>query len=211
MMLAEAREQVAWAGRRLRATGLVVGTAGNVSVRVGDLIAVSPSGLDYDEITPELVGVHRMDGEPVDAPLRPSTELPLHLAVQEPGHAVVHTHAPASTALSLVVDEVPASHYYTGMFGGPVRVARYATFGSAELAAAVGEALDGRRAALMANHGAVCIGPTVRDALSLAEYLEYICDVHLRALGTGLPIRELSADEVARVGKLLGGYGQRKP
>jgi L-fuculose-phosphate aldolase len=206
----EARELVAETCRALRRDGLVVGTAGNVSVRVGDLVAVSPSGLDYDAMTAELVGVHALDGTPVDAPLRPSSELPLHLQVyaRTGAEAVVHTHAPASTALSCVVDEVPASHYYTAMFGGPVRVAPYATFGSDELAAHVASALDGRKAALMGNHGAVVVAATLDEALSLARYLEYVCDVHLRAMTTGRPVRTLPVWEIENVSGLLSGYGQ---
>lgn len=213
MILAEEREQVVWACRRMLATGLVVGTAGNVSVRSGDLVAISPSGLDYDELTPELVGVHRLDGRPEHAPLRPSSELPLHLAVyRETGAgAVVHTHAPASTALSIVVTEIPAAHYYTALFGGPIRVAPYARFGSAELAAAAIDALAGRRAALLANHGAVCIADSVRSALDLAGYLEYLCDVQLRAMSTGLPIRTLPAEEITHVMRALADYRQVPP
>jgi L-fuculose-phosphate aldolase len=194
----------------MRRAGLVVGTAGNVSVRAGDLVAISPSGLDYDAMTAELVGVHTLDGAPVDAPLRPSSELPLHLQIyaRTDATAIVHTHAPASTALSCVVDEVPASHYYTAMFGGPVRVAPYATFGSAELATNVAAALDGRTAALMGNHGAVVVAGTPAAAIGLAGYLEYLCDVHLRALATGLPVRTLPAAELERVSGLLSGYGQ---
>jgi L-fuculose-phosphate aldolase len=211
-LLDEAREQVVWACRRLRASGLVVATAGNVSVRVGDLVVVSPSGLDYDEMTADLVGVHRLDGEPVAGPLKPSTELPLHLAVYSgtDAEAVVHTHAAASTALSLVVAEVPPSHYYTALFGGPVRVAPYATFGSAELATGVAAALVDRRAALMANHGAVCIGRSIRAAMDLAAFLEYVCDTHLRAMATGLPIRTLSPEQLALAADRLAGYGQSR-
>jgi L-fuculose-phosphate aldolase len=213
VILSGEREQVVWACRRLRAERLVVGTAGNVSLRCGDLVAVSPSGLDYDELTASLVGVHRLDGEPVDAPLRPSTELPMHLAIyrsMEVG-AVVHTHAPASTALSTVVDEVPASHYYTALFAGPVRVAPYARFGSAELAAATVQALAGRRAALLANHGAMCVADTVQVAIDLSAYLEYVCDVQLRAMSTGLPVRTLPAGEVREVMGALAHYRQQPP
>jgi L-fuculose-phosphate aldolase len=210
VILAEERAQVVWACRRMRATGLVVGTAGNVSIRAGDLVAVSPSGLDYDQLTPRLVGVHRLDGAPVEAPLRPSTELPLHLAVyqQTDARAVVHTHAPASTALSCVVTELPAAHYYVALFGGSVRVAPYARFGSPELAAAAANALVNRRAALLANHGAVCIADSVPSALDLAAYLEYLCDVQLRAMATGRPIRTLPADEIQAVMRALADYGQ---
>jgi L-fuculose-phosphate aldolase len=213
VILADEREQVAWACRRMRATGLVVGTAGNVSVRAGDLIAVSPSGLDYDDLTPELVGVHRLDGEAVAAPLRPSSEMPLHLAVyrQTEALAVVHTHAPASTALSIVSSELPPAHYYTALFGGPVRVAPYARFGSAELAAAAVTALADRRAALLANHGAVCVAESIRSALDLAAYLEYLCDVQLRAMATGHPIRTLPPGEIRWAMGALAHYRQTPP
>src|SRR5690349_4085484 len=110
--------------------GLVVGTAGNVSARVGDFIAISPSGVRYEEMTAEDVGVHTLDGSAVEARLKPSSEMPLHLSVyaSTDAGAITHNHAPASTALSVIVDEIPVSHYYTGLFGGPIRVAPYATF-----------------------------------------------------------------------------------
>ena len=106
MLLEAERNAVAETCRRLQADGLVVGTAGNVSLRAGDLVVVSPSGVDYRRLRAEDVGVHRLDGRAVEAPLDPSSELPLHLAVYAgTGHrAVVHTHAPASTALSTVVE-----------------------------------------------------------------------------------------------------------
>jgi L-fuculose-phosphate aldolase len=94
MLLEQARDDVVRTCRELAAAGLVVGTSGNVSVRSGDLIAVSPSGLDYADLTAGLVGVHRLDGAPVEAPLRPTSEMPLHLAVYAVtgAGAIVHTH-----------------------------------------------------------------------------------------------------------------------
>jgi L-fuculose-phosphate aldolase len=213
MLLATERAAVVQACRRLRRDGLVVGTAGNVSVRAGELIAVSPSGLDYDVLTPELVGVVLPDGSPVQAVLAPTSELPLHLAVYAAGQAaaIVHTHGVASTALSTVLDEIPASHYYSALYGGTVRVAPYATYGSAELAARVAAALTGRSAALLSNHGAVTTGASLPQAVERAAYLEWICEVHLRALSTGLPIKLLQPTEIDRVARLLAGYGQRPP
>lgn len=210
MILQEIRSQVADTCRTLLRSGLVVGTAGNISVRVGDLVAISPSGVDYDLITPDLVGVHQLDGTAVDAPLKPSSEFPLHLEVyaRTDASAIVHTHASASTTLSTVVDEIPASHYYTGLFGGVVRVAPYATFGTPELAENVARALEGRTAALMGNHGAITIGETLEKAYQRVEYLEYVCDIQIRALSTGLPVRTLAAEEVEHVIELLGSYGQ---
>ena len=213
MLLQQARWDVVAACRALRREGLVVGTAGNVSARDGELVAISPSGLDYDDLTPELVGVHDLAGEAVEARLAPSSELELHLLVYRTAaaRAVVHTHAPASTALATVVDELPAAHYYVAMFGGPVRVAPYARFGTPQLAANVAAALAGRTAALMGNHGAVVTGSAVRQALDRARYLEYLCEVHLRALATGLPVRTLPAEEIGAVARALEDYGQAGP
>jgi len=177
MLLAEAREAIVTTCQELSRSGLAVGTAGNVSVRSGDLVAVSPSGLRYAELTPELVGVHRLDGEAVEAPLAPSSELPLHLAVYaarpEVG-AIVHTHSPAATALSALADEIPAVHYYVAMFGGPVRVARYATYGTDELARNAVEALRDRTGCLLGNHGAVTVGPDLITPHDKSVYLEWL-------------------------------------
>jgi L-fuculose-phosphate aldolase len=211
MRYAAVRQEVADACRHLSRTGLVVGTAGNVSVRVGDHVVISPSGVDYERLRARDVGVHDMTGAVVEAELSPSSELPLHLAVYEAfdHRVVVHTHAVASTALSVVVDEVPASHYYTALFGGGVRVAPYATFGSDQLARNVTEALQGRTAALMGNHGAALVGDDLAKVLSQVAYLEYICDVQLRVLATSRPARLLDAEEIERVRIGLSGYGQR--
>lgn len=205
------RAQVVDACRHLSRSGLVVGTAGNVSIRVDDLVVISPSGVDYEAMSPRDVGIHDLDGAAVDAVLAPSSELALHLAVyQAYDHtAVVHTHGPASTALSTVVDQVPTSHYYSALFGGAVRVAPYATFGTPQLADNVTAALRGRTAALMGNHGAVLVGAALPKVLSMVAYLEYVCDVQLRAMASGAPVRVLGDDEIAEVGARLAGYGQQ--
>ena len=217
MLLGELRAAIAAVCGQLAATGLVVGTAGNVSARAGDLIAVTPSGLDYAALTAGLVGVHRLDGTLVEAPLQPSSELPLHLAVYaaaeaagSPVGAIVHTHSPAATATSALVDEVPAIHYQVAAFGGPVAVAPYATYGTEELASGVVTALAGRSACLMANHGAVTTGPDLATALTRARTLEWVCDVYLRAAAAGRP-RLLPPDEIATVVAKMSGYGQRPP
>jgi L-fuculose-phosphate aldolase len=220
MLLAELRAEVAAVCGQLTTAGLVVGTAGNVSARAGDLIAVTPSGLDYAALSPGLVGVHRLDGTPAEAPLAPSSELPLHLAVYAaagpgagpagPVGAIVHTHSPAATATSALVTEVPAIHYQVAAFGGPVAVAPYATYGTDELAATVVTALNGRSACLMANHGAVTTGPDLATALSRARALEWVCDVYLRAAAAGRP-RLLPAEEIGTVARKMASYGQRAP
>lgn len=212
MLLGDIRQEIVDVCRRLVAAGLVVGTAGNVSAREGDLVAVTPSGLDYAELTPELVGVHRLDGTAVDAPLRPTSEWPMHLAIyaKTGTNAVVHTHAMAATVVSTLVDELPPIHYYLAMFGGPVLVAPYATYGSDELAQNVIIALQDRTGCLLANHGAVTIGPSLTAAHGLTSQLEWLCELYLRASTVGAP-RLLPAEEITRVVEKLRGYGQRSP
>jgi L-fuculose-phosphate aldolase len=213
MLLPGAREAIVTTCQELSRAGLLVGTAGNVSVREGDLVAVTPSGVRYDQLTPELVGVHRLDGVAIESPLAPTSELPLHLRIyieRTEVTAIVHTHSPAATALSTVVDEVPAVHYYMAMFGGPVPVARYATYGTPELASNVVNALHDRTACLMSNHGAVTVGPDLVTAHEKSVYLEWLCDVYLRARAAGTP-RLLSPEQVTAVAAKLAGYGQRPP
>ncbi|MEV0843795.1 class II aldolase/adducin family protein [Actinocatenispora sera] len=210
MLLADERAEVVAVCRRLVAERLVVGTAGNVSVRVGDLVAVTPSGVDYATLTADQVGVHRLDGTPVQAPLAPTSEAPMHLACYAARRtgAVVHTHSVAATALSCLVDEVPPVHYYLGMFGGRLPVARYASYGTPQLAENMLAALGDGTGVLLANHGAVTLGDTLAAAYDRAVYLEYICDVALRVLGAGRTARLLDETELAAVSTRLAHYGQ---
>jgi len=209
MLLGEVREEIVRVCRELSSAGLVVGTAGNVSVRSGDLVAVTPSGLEYADLSAGLVGVHRLDGTPVEAPLKPTSELPLHLAVYAgtDAAAVVHTHSLAATAVSTLADELPAIHYYVAMFGGPVRVSPYATYGTDQLARNVVEALRGRTGCIMGSHGAVTIGPDLKTAHTRSLYLEWLSDLYLRATAAGKP-RLLPPEEIEAVARKLTTYGQ---
>jgi L-fuculose-phosphate aldolase len=206
------RTAIVEAGRRLRAAGLISGTAGNISVRIGDRIAITPSGLDCGALAPEWIGVHDLDGAPVDAPFAPSSELPLHLAVQAAGTvaAVVHTHSAAAVAVSLLVDEVPPVHYYLAAFGSAVRVVPYAPFGSVALAEATAAALHDSSAALLANHGAVTTGPDLASAVEGAVLLEWICEVYLRAAAAGRP-RLLDAGEMVAARHAMAVYRAARP
>ncbi|MGX1273639.1 L-fuculose-phosphate aldolase [Streptomyces phaeoluteigriseus] len=187
--LGQQRAAVADACRRLAAEGLLIGTAGNVSVRVDDRVAVTATGAVLARITPDEVTVVDLDGTVVAGTLRPTSELELHLGVYRRygTAAVVHTHAPMATAVSCVLDELPCIHYQLLALGGTVRVAPYATFGTPELAASVLDALDGRGAALMANHGAVTHAPTLDQAVEHALLLEWACGVYRHAAAMGRP------------------------
>jgi L-fuculose-phosphate aldolase len=184
------REQVATACARLAAEGLVLGTPGNVSARAEDLVAITPTGAVLAELAPEQVSVVDLEGRLVDGGLMPTSELDLHLGVYDryDAAAVVHTHAPMATALSCVLeDELPCVHYQMLLLGGTVRVARYATFGTPELAEAVLDALEGRTAALMSNHGAIAYGGDLDSAVELSLLLEWACTVYWRASVVGTP------------------------
>jgi L-fuculose-phosphate aldolase len=208
MVLEKERREIVAYCRRLRPDGLVVATSGNISVRSGDLVAVTPSGVDYDELTPDQVGLHRLDGTPVEARFAPTTEMPMHLAVYEGTgtRGIVHTHSTAATVVSTLADELPPIHYLIAMLGGPVRVAPYATYGTDELAARAIEALDGRTACILGNHGTVAIGDTLAAAYTRAVYLEWLCEVWLRASTHGRP-RLLPPEEIERVARKLSEYG----
>lgn len=204
------RETVAAAARRLAAERLVLCTSGNVSARAGEAVAVSPTGARLAELAADEVAVVDLDGGQVEGALAPTSELGLHLGVHaERGDgAVVHVHAPYATALSCVLDELPVVHYEMLRFGGAVRVAPYATFGTQELARSVHAALDGRTAALMANHGAVVAAATMEAAVELALLLEWASEVYWRAAQLGEP-RVLSDAEVRAVVEQVAtlGYG----
>ena len=211
MLVEKERRDVVETCLFMQNNGLIVGTAGNVSIRVDDKVAISPSGVPYETMTAEDVVVFSMDGERVDGILEPSSELPLHLSVyrETAAKAITHNHAPASTALGLVVDEIPPSHYYSAMLGGIIRVAPYAEFGTDELARNVTDALKGRSGALMKNHGAITIGPTVKKAAGLLPILEYVCEIHLRAMATGAPIALLSPEQMADAKAAIADYGKQ--
>jgi L-fuculose-phosphate aldolase len=205
------RAGVVKACRELAHSGLVIGSAGNVSARSGDLVLVTPTGARLATLRAEELVVVDLDGALVDAPLLPTSELPLHLAVYRnfDAGAVVHTHPPMATAVACVADELPCFHYTMLTLGGAIRVAPYATFGTDELAASVAEALDGRTAALMASHGAVTYGADLQAAVDATELLEWACGVYVHACSCGTP-RELAHADRLAVAQALATYGQTR-
>jgi L-fuculose-phosphate aldolase len=208
-----AREQLVRYAARLVADGLAVGAAGNLSIRVRDLIAITPSGIGYDELAPSDICVVTPSGEEVEAPESPSTELPTHLAVYAAtdARAVVHTHSAEVVALSATCTELPAIHYAITNLGGPVRVARYVRFGSAGLADAAVAALAERQAAILQNHGAICYGATLPAAYDRALLLEWLARVYRLARDYGEPriLSQAELDEVSAEARRRR-YGERR-
>ena len=195
----DARLALVAGARAVADGGLVVGTAGNLSVRTGDVMLITPRASRLADIDPARCAPVRLAdgavmGELPDGVMA-SSETPLHRAVYAAtdAGAIVHTHSRFATVMSTLVEELPPVHYATTAFGGRVRVAPYATFGSEELAANVAAALVGRRAALLANHGAVTLADTVEAAVDLALELEWLAEVAYYATLAGRP--SLLSDE----------------
>lgn len=208
---AASRGKIVAACREMNASGLNQGTAGNISVRLDDGLLVTPSGLPYDEMTPD--DVVRMDfSGGYDHPLQPSSEWRLHadvLRARPEFCAVVHAHPVFCTAFAMCRMEIPAAHYMIAAAGGPtIRCSRYETFGTSALSAAAVEAMEGRSAALLANHGLVAAGPDLAKALWLAHEVETLARQYAAALQVGRPVI-LDDDEIARNVEKFKAYGLR--
>jgi len=205
------RESLAGHGRRLVRDGLADGTSGNLSVRAGDLIAITPSGVPYRDIAPADICLVRPGDGSTAGRGRPSSETPMHLAVYRAtdAEAIVHTHSPFVVALSAVLDELPAIHYAMAGLGGPVRVAPYARFGSQELADGAVAALAGRTAVILANHGALAYGSSLGQAYDRARTLEWLASVywHARLAGRPRTLTVAQLDEVREAARAIR-YGE---
>ncbi|MFJ5778479.1 class II aldolase/adducin family protein [Streptomyces sp. NPDC093094] len=212
--LAAAWTDLVATARRTAADGLVVGTSGNVSVRVGDTVLVTPSGVPYDRLTPDDITGVDLAGRQVLGTLVPTSELPMHMAVYgtTDARAVVHTHAVHATAVSTLVPELPLIHYMAAALGGPVRVAPYAAYGTDELAGNMLRALTGRTACLLQNHGTVAHGATLGQAYDRTAQLEWMCRLWLTAASVpGRTPTLLTPAQLAEVQDRLQGYGQPAP
>src|SRR4051812_25853304 len=214
-MFDDERRQVAAAARRLADAGLVHGTSGNVSARAGEHVAITPTGAVLGHVAPSDVCVVDLAGAVVDGTLAPTSEADMHLGIYERygAGAVVHTHAPAATALACVLeDELPCVHYEMLLLGGPVRIAPYATFGTPELAASCVAGLRERTAVLLANHGTVTLGADLAGAVNATELLEWASELYARAAALGTP-RALGEDDRRAVVEAAAAraYGTTKP
>jgi L-fuculose-phosphate aldolase len=210
LLLADEREAVASAARHLAEEGLVIGTAGNISARNGDLVAVTPTGANLGKLTADMITVIDLTGKVVDGKLAPTSEVPLHTGIYAATNAlaVTHAHAMASTAVACCCEELPALHYSCLSLGGAPRTAPYATFGSPELAQNVITALKGRNAALMENHGSVAYGSTMDEAVERLELLEWLAELYWRASSLGTPRILTDKDfEAIIMAAISGGYG----
>lgn len=209
MLMQKERELIIEHCLRMVTDGLTVGTSGNVSIRVGENIAITPSGVDYEALAPEDICVITLDGEHVDGPDNPSSEAPMHTVVYQhtDALAVVHTHPVYATVLGTLVEEIPPIHYMLALLGGPVRVAPYAQFGTEKLARNCMVAMKDRYGVLLQNHGATTYGETLAKAYSRSIYLEWLCRIYCEAKALGEP-RLLTAAEFDAAAEPVSTYGQ---
>jgi L-fuculose-phosphate aldolase len=199
----------------MNALGLNQGTSGNISVRHGTMMLITPSGVPYARMRPEDLASMpiEVDDGTWHGSLKPSSEWRLHLDIMrsrpEAG-AIVHCHPTYCTTLAIARKSIPSCHYMIVAFGGDdVRVAEYATYGTKELSLHTLRALEGRNACLMANHGMVVFGATLEKAMWLAVELETIARQYFDSLLIGGPVL-LSDDEVAQAARKFADYGLRE-
>ena len=214
MAEAALRKEIVLRARELDASGLNRGASGNISARSGDAMLVTPSGVAPSRLEPAMIA--RMPLEPEDGrwegPLEPSSEWRFHrdlLRARPDFGAVVHTHSPFATVLSIARRPIPAVHYMMAAFGGAqIACADYACYGTAELSAAVLAAIEGRAGCLMANHGMVVGGPDMGRACWLAQELEALAHqyFHVLQIGGGHILGEA---ELADTARSFEGYGIR--
>lgn len=206
------RARVIAAALDLAATGLSPQMSGNVSARNGNAILITPSGIPYTELSPEDISEIAMDGEVLAGPHAPSSEWQMHAAIYEAfpeAGGIVHAHSGFATVLAVMKREIPPFHYMVAVAGGRnIRVADYATFGTAELARNAVAALQGRRACLLAHHGQIAFGETIEAALHLAHEVETLATQYFHALQLGPPDL-LSDEEMALNVEKFRTYGRR--
>lgn len=214
MLMENARLEIVEYGKKLVQAGLTKGTGGNLSVfdREAGTIAISPTGIDFFEIKPEDVVIIDINGKIVEGDKQPSSEWEMHLKqyqTREDMDAVIHAHTMYATVLACLRWTLPATHYMIAVAGPDVKVAEYAPYGTPELAAHATEAMVGRKAVLLANHGVLAGSNDLLNAFNIVEEVEYCSQVYVNAKSIGEPV-VLSDEEMAAMAERFKTYGQRK-
>lgn len=201
-------------GKKLSAARLCPGTSGNLSAFDPDsgLVAITPSGMDYFELTPEDIVVTDLNGNAVDGARKPSSELNMHIEFyrRKPGiRSVIHTHSVFCTTLGIIGEPIRAVHFMIGATGSrEVPLAPYVTFGTKKLAEVAVNFCGEGNAVLLAHHGVVVCGADVPGAFSLAQDVEYIAELQYRARCVGSP-NVLTDEQVDAAIARFASYGQK--
>lgn len=206
------REAISNYGCEMLEQGLTKGTGGNISARVAeDHMAISPSGVAYEDITADDVPVLNSDEETVIGSLKPSAEHSMHMQVyreRDDVGGVVHNHSPYASTFASISEPIEASHYLIAFAGKEVPVAEYETYGTEELGTIAVETLsDEYNACLLENHGVLAVGDDVASAFEIALMVEYCARIHYQAKAIGEPTI-LPDEEVENLVTKFEGYGQ---
>lgn len=212
MKLELERKKIMEFGKKLVDTGLTKGTGGNLSIYnpEEELMAISPSGIPYYDIRLEDIVVMDLDGNIVEGYRKPSSEYEMHKVFykkRDDIFSVVHCHSIYSTTISILREELPASHYMIALAGKNVRCADYATYGSLELAENAFKAMKDRNAVILANHGLLTGADCIENAFNMAEELEYVAETYYRARAIGEPVI-LDDEEMEKMKEKFKTYGQ---
>ena len=214
MILEKEREQVIEYSLKLLSEGLTNGTAGNVSIfnREKGLVAISPTGVNYSELTPEMISIVDLDGKLIEG-LKPSSELEMHMILyrnREDVNAVIHTHPVYTTVLACLREDLPAIDYMIAVTGATkVRCAEYASYGTKELAENAYKAMGSSLAVILANHGLTTAGKDIANAFNITVQVEYISNLYIKARNIGEPII-LPDNEMNSMLERFKTYGQIK-
>lgn len=214
MLMQEKRELIVEYGKKLITSGLTKGTGGNLSVydREKKLMAITPTGIDYFRIKPEDVVILTVDGEKVDGDKKPSSELEMHRVFYERRtdiDAIIHTHTIYATTLACLNMSLPPVHYLVALAGLDVRCAKYATYGTKELAENAFDAMKDRKAVILANHGLLAGANDLLNAFNITEEIEYCSEIYYKTVCAGKPVI-LSEEEMKLMLVKFQTYGQRK-
>jgi|CXWL01.1.fsa_nt_gi L-fuculose-phosphate aldolase len=206
----QARVEATAAVRRLDALGMNRGSTGNLSLRLGDGMLITPTGMGADDLRPQDLVWLGWDGT-LSGDWQPSSEWHFHQAIYRARpdlNAVVHTHSVHAAALACLRRDLPAFHYMVAVAGADhVPCVPYHLFGTEALSHAVASAMAGVDACLLANHGLVAAGATLARAMMVLGEIESLCEVYLKALAVGEPAI-LGAPEMAAVIEKFGAYGK---
>lgn len=213
MKLEKERKLIVKYGKKLIDSNLTTGTGGNLSIlnKEKRLVAISPSGVDYYQTKKEDIVVIDLDKNIVEGKNKPSSELDMHLAVynnRKDISAVVHTHSIYATSIASLNIDLPPVHYMIAVAGDKVPCAKYASFGTKELAQNAVKSLEDKyKAVLLANHGLLSCGINMQDAFKVAQEVEYVAEVYFRAKAIGEPVI-ISDAEMKIMKKKFETYGQ---
>ena len=192
-MMEKEKKKLIEYGLKIYNENLTKGTSGNLSIfnREKGVFAITPSAIHYSDITEDDIAVLDLDGNQLEGNKKPSSEVQLHRIFYKNRsdiNAIIHTHSLNATTLSCLNWELPAIHYMIALAGQDVRCAKYATYGSDELAENAFNAMKDRKAVLLANHGQLAGGKDIENAFSITEEIEYCAELYIKTKSIGQPV-----------------------